>query len=276
MGATWKYLPSEVCDTLLRRLEQVSPVGSHSLSMAFTGLSKLGTTWEVLPVSSRQTLQESFPFPDQASEQIVANIVHSLGTMGVKYEGDLDDETKERLMRAFVAVSQTFTAQGLSNTLHGFAKMECEFQTFPLELITAFESAFFSDKASSINKMKDQSISNSVWSLGQCGAEWSLSVQDKAVRGGEHSANSLITSRYVLKAENCVQISRAIERNVDQMTEQGLSNTLLGLAKVLSDGFMMFSGLLCTEFCFIRVHVFPIFFLCYIINVLQRDANLFI
>lgn len=226
MGVSWKYLDSDSKDALLGRMVTVSPLGPHSASMAFTGLSKMGASWDSLPADARSSLQDSFPMPSQASEQVVANMIHSYGSMGALYARDLTAETKDRLTASFVTVAPAFTVQGLSNTLHGLSKMGFRMEEWPDALLRSFESALFGSRASSIRHMKDQGVSNTVWSLGHCGALWTAAktdAKDDARKGA---------TRCRLSSEMCLQLSRSIASNAPQMTEQGLSNTLLGLAKV--------------------------------------------
>jgi hypothetical protein len=228
MGVNWKYLDLDSKNALLGRMVAVSPLGPHSASMAFTGLSKMGASWGSLPADARKSLEDSFPMPSQASEQVVANMIHSYGSMGALYARDLSAETKDRLTASFVSVAPAFTVQGLSNTLHGLSKMGYRMENWPDALLRSFESALFGNKPSSIRHMKDQGVSNTVWSLGQCGAQWTAAntktdAPDEAQRGA---------IRCRLSNEMCLQLSRSIASNAPQMTEQGLSNTLLGLAKV--------------------------------------------
>ena len=131
MGVSWKYLDSDSKDALLGRMVTVSPLGPHSASMAFTGLSKMGASWDSLPADARSSLQDSFPMPSQASEQVVANMIHSYGSMGALYARDLTAETKDRLTASFVTVAPAFTVQGLSNTLHGLSKMGFRMEEWP-------------------------------------------------------------------------------------------------------------------------------------------------
>lgn len=206
----------------MEQLSNISVMSGQSLSMTLIGLNKLGVTWASLPSRCRLTLQRGFPSPILSSEQIVANVVHSLGTMGVDYARDLDDEMKDKIANSFIASASTYTDQGLSNTMYGWAKMGYGFVQWPNDLLLAWESAFFSSHSPcSISRMRDQGVSNCVWSLGQCGAAWAAG-----------SPSFSITDRHMFAPHLCSVISRAIERNIERMTEQGLSNTLMGLAKV--------------------------------------------
>ena len=225
MRAQWKYLSPEVHDSLINQLSNISVMSGQSLSMTVIGLSKLGVTWDSLSPKCRLTLQRGFPSPIQSSEQIVANVVHSFGIMGVNYAEDLDDETKSKIANSFISVASTFTGQGLSNTMYGWAKMGYQFEQWPENVHIAWESAFFSlSSPCSISRMRDQSVSNSIWSLGQCGAAWI-----------SQSSSFPTAGRYMLTSTSCSMICRAIESNIVQMTEQGFSNTLMGLAKVCRD-----------------------------------------
>lgn len=228
MGASWKYLDLDAKDVLLCRMVTVSPMGPHSTSMAFTGLSKMGATWDSLPADAKNSLQDSFPMPSQASEQVVSNIIHSYGSMGALYARDLSPETKDRLTASFVSVAPAFTVQGLSNTLHGLSKMGFRMESWPDVLLRSFESALFGNRPSSIRHMKDQGVSNTVWSLGQCGALWTVT---KTKTDDLNDARG-VTTKGRLSSEMCLQLSRSIASNAPQMTEQGVSNALLGLAKV--------------------------------------------
>ena len=225
MRAHWKNLSPEIHDSLLGQLSSIGAMSGQSLSMTVIGLSKLGATWDSLTPKCRLTLQRGFPSPIQSSEQIVANVIHSFGIMGVKYAENLDDETKGKIANSFITVASTFTGQGLSNTMYGWAKMGYRFEQWPHNLHFEWESAFFSSRSPcSISRMKDQSVSNSIWSLGQCGAAWA-----------SQSISFPTAGRYMLTSNFCSIICRSIESNFEQMTEQGLSNTLMGLAKVYRD-----------------------------------------
>lgn len=269
MGASWKYLDLDTKDVILFRMVTVSPMGPHSASMAFTGLSKMGATWDSLPADAKNSLQDSFPTPSQASEQVVSNIIHSYGSMGALYARDLSSETKDRLTASFVSVAPAFTVQGLSNTLHGLSKMGYRIENWPDALLRSFESALFGNKPSSIKHMKDQGVSNTVWSLGQCGAIWTAT---KTETDDLDDARG-VTTRGRFSSEMCLQLSRAIASNAPQMTEQGLSNTLLGLAKVtcpilscLSLSFLIL--LCCVVHCHISLYPSNFVFLCHIYDYL--------
>ena len=226
MEANWKYLTAEARDALVAQLLAISPLGPHSASMAFTGLSKMRATWTSLPPAARKALEDSLPAQGQATEQVVANIVHSMGCMGAIYSTDLSRDSQDRLQAAFISIAPSFTDQGLSNTLYGLARMGFRFEDWPERLQQSLEAALFGGRPSSVLHMKDQSVSNSIWSLGHGGALWSHDGdKDSSHRNTE-------AKRYRLGAKNCLQVSKAVARNATSMNEQGLSNTLFGLAKV--------------------------------------------
>ena len=226
MEANWKYLSAEARDALVAQLLSISPLGPHSASMAFTGLSKMRVAWISLPLVARKALEESLPAKGQATEQVVANIIHSLGCMGTIHSTDLSRNSQDRLEAAFIAIAPTFTDQGLSNTLYGLARMDYRFEDWPKELQQSMEAALFGGRPSSVLHMKDQSISNSIWSLGHGGALWSEVGDDGS------SYRNTGAKKYSLGARNCLQLSKAVTRYAPAMTEQGLSNTFFGFAKV--------------------------------------------
>ena len=174
MEASWKYLAAEtmVREALIAQLVAMSPLGLHSASMAFTGFSKMKATWTSLPLAARNALEESLPAQVQgrgqvqgqgrATEQVVANMIHSLGCMGALHSTDLSRDSQDRLEAAFIAIAPSFTDQGLSNTLYGFARMGFRFEDWPDRLQVSLEAALFGDRPSSVLHMKDQSISNSI------------------------------------------------------------------------------------------------------------------
>lgn len=254
MEASWKYLGAEtmVREALVAQLVAMSPLGPHSASMAFTGFSKMKATWTSLPLVARKALEECLPAQvqgrgqgqvqgqGQATEQVVANMIHSLGCMGALHSTDLSCDSQDRLEAAFIAIAPSFTDQGLSNTLYGFARMGYRFEDWPDRLQVSLEAALFGDSPSSVLHMKDQSISNSIWSLGHGGALWSVEKEDEeegdihvhsSDRNGNRNRNT-VARKYRLSAKNCQHLSKSVARNAPAMTEQGLSNTLFGLAKV--------------------------------------------
>ena len=246
MEASWKYLAAEtrVREALVSQLVAMSPLGPHSASMAFTGFSKMKATWTSLPLAARKALEDSLPAQvqgqghGQATEQVVANMIHSMGCMGALHSTDLSRDSQDRLEAAFIAIAPSFTDQGLSNTLYGLARMGFRFEDWPARLRVSLEAALFGDRPSSVLHMKDQSISNSIWSLGHGGALWSEEDEDKE-EGDVHVHSShrnrdrnTGARKYRLSAKNCLLLSKSVARNAPAMTEQGLSNTLFGLAKV--------------------------------------------
>ena len=233
MSVVWKYMAPETRAALSARLVAVSPMCPHSTSITFTGLNKMGATWASLPVAVRAALESSCPLPSQATEQIVANILHSLGSMGVSYSEDLLDDTKHRLESSFTAVASSFTSQGLSNAVYGFAKMGHQCGDWSEQLLGSFEEALFRDRPSSVGRMGDQSVSNIVWSLGQCGAVWPDADRDIDISTiGVGMGLGGFGVKYRVSSESSAMISMSIKNKAHLMSEQGLSNTLMGLAKV--------------------------------------------
>ena len=241
MGVAWKYMAPETRGALSVRLVMVSPMCPHSTSITFTGLNKMGAIWDTLPAPVRAALESSCPLSSQASEQIVANILHSLGSMGASYSEDLLDETKHRLESSFAAVASSFTSQGLSNAVYGFARMGHRCESWSEHLLHSFEGALFRDRPSSIRHMGDQSVSNIVWSLGQCGAVWpNADIDTDSDTDSDPDASTDraggIDAKYRISFESSAMIALSIKNKAHLMSEQGLSNTLMGLAKVRCTG----------------------------------------
>jgi hypothetical protein len=126
MGVRWSSdVPTDLSIKLLQQLLRCSPLLPQSLSNTLLGFQKLRLDWSLLPPGLRASLlstvtlsRSSSSSCDPITEQCVANIVWSLGSMGACRDS-LPDTVWDGLFSSIVRVSPSFTQQGLVSCMTG-------------------------------------------------------------------------------------------------------------------------------------------------------------
>jgi len=211
----WNTLSMKTRTKLLDQIVILSPLDSHALTSTIKGMSKMSVTWTSLPENVRKVLELGLPsVNDNPTELVVSSLLWSLGRLKAS-EAILKKETKANLFDIIIYVSPTFSDQGVSSSYHGLANMKFLYHKLPMKVIRSLELPCI-DK---LSIMDSRAVSNIVWSLGQMNAQWNPI-------GIDH-----IEARSI--SDNLrTHLLKAIDRTVEKMTEQGLANTLLGLAKM--------------------------------------------
>ena len=173
MKAKWSLLSESFRKSMLARIVEVSPLGSHALTIAVTGLAKMDTRWSDIdldPTTRTVLLEAAVQLCQGATEQQLSNLVYGLAKMGATWttstyspnhnqnrDGEsrdnkqtvIGDQLPEELRMQFVvaveALAPKFTDLGLTNTIYGLAKMGCELNEPSLSssALTALSAALF-------------------------------------------------------------------------------------------------------------------------------------
>lgn len=218
-GIKWNNLPHSFCDKIYDKLVSIATISidSHSLSSCIIGMSKMDISWSRIPVVVKVALDHAISRLNngKVTEQSVGNILWGLGSMGAN-KANMSPGAIASIYDMICIVSKSYKSQGISNTLYGLAKMNWRWIDLPSKVIDAIESHLRSKYG--LQNMPDYSVANIVWSLGQLNALWSV---DHKSRINGH-----------LSADICIKVTNAVQCKCSFMNEQGLSNTLLGLAKM--------------------------------------------
>jgi len=243
--ARWVYLPLSMRRRLSKQMSMVSPLGPQALSSSIIGLSKMNATWDDLDSFMRESLVENIPtaLSSAPSEQTVGTLLWGLGTMDLDAR-ELPQVAQSALSNSVVAVAQSFTSQGLSNSLYGIAKLRIPVSS---DLWSSMQTALLGKLCSNSmqsSSLLSQAISNILWSLGQMGVEWPCG-RDYKTKGRKMQEDeealllldpttqiSMATRNLKLDSELAGPLCTCIELAANQWTEQGLANSLSGLAKV--------------------------------------------
>ena len=132
MGVRWSSsdddddVPRDLRSKLLQQLLRCSPLLPQSLSNTLLGFQKLRLDWSLLPPGLRASLlstitlssSSSSSSSDPLTEQCVANIVWSLGSMGAGRDS-VPHAVWDGLFASIVRVSPSFTQQGLVSCMIG-------------------------------------------------------------------------------------------------------------------------------------------------------------
>lgn len=220
---SWKELPASLRSDVVRKLMKLSPLPAQSLSSCLSSLHRLGALWSDMPPALQSAVEESLPGLEGSSEQAVANVLWALGSMDAQL-AHLDNPTAVLacMDRSVRRVCPSFTAQGLSNCLLGLAKLGVQQRDLSAETWSALQQACCDRSKSSLGRMDPRAVSNVVWSLGVMQTRWSTPDIAKQ-RPGDPT---------LMRVEMGESLTTAVERTLAVMTEQGLSMTLLGLAKM--------------------------------------------
>ena len=153
-------------------------------------------------------------------EQVVSNVVYSLGGMGAT-AAELSDHELSALFN-LVGSPDSYSVHGLSMVIYGLAKMKVAWRQIPLPtqvaLATNLLSISFEGRTGSSNL---QALSNILWGLGQMEVVWA------DIHGGNDSDNTVFATART-------RVHLLLRAYATSMEDQGLSNSMLGLAKVSS------------------------------------------
>jgi len=224
-GVTWKELPVSLRVDVMNKLVMLSPLPAQSLSSCLSSLHRLGACWSDFPQRTQRAVIESLPSLEGSSEQAVANVLWALGSMDVHLAHfDRSTDILACIDRSIRRVCPSFTAQGLSNCLLGLAKLGVQQQDLSAQTWIALQQACCDHTAkSSLVRMDPRAVSNVIWSLGVMQTRWSSSNSRQ---------QKVVTDPALMNTEMSECLLAAVDRSLGKMTEQGLSMTLLGLAKM--------------------------------------------
>lgn len=224
---SWEELPTTLRLDILNKLVMLSPLPAQSLSSCLSSLHRLGASWSDFPSSMHRAVEESLPSLEGSSEQAVANVLWALGSLGTQL-GHFDKAANilSCVDRSIRRVCPSFTAQGLSNCFLGLAKLGVQQQELSSQTWSALQQACWDQsRKSSLARMDPRAISNVVWSLGVMQTRWLATRSTKEDESNE-------SDKTLMSANMSESLLVAIDRTLGTMTEQGLSMTLLGLAKM--------------------------------------------
>ncbi len=218
-GIKWNNLPHSFCDKIYGKLASIATISidSHSLSSCIIGMSKMDISWSRIPVFVKVALDHAISRINngKVTEQSVGNILWGLGSMGAN-KANMSPGAIASIYDMICIVSKSYKSQGISNTLYGLAKMNWRWTDLPSKVTDAIENHLRSKYG--LQNMPDYSIANIVWSFGQLNALWSVNHKPR-ING-------------YLSTDICIKLANAVQFKCSYMNEQGLSNTLLGLAKM--------------------------------------------
>ena len=213
MGCRWRGLLSNTLP-IFPRIIELSPMGPQALSGIVYGLSKLGVSYQDVPSSFVESLHTSVAIYSFVNEQSVSNFIYGLGCMGLSLSS-FSTPHADNLLRVINATLPVATEQGFVQILYGLAKMnDVHFEETSM-MPTVLSKAILCSAAERLPLMNVQGLCSTVWSLGQL----------------QNSANMpLVLQDAYLSLKNPIHVS--INKQCQDMNEQGVSNLFLGLAKV--------------------------------------------
>ena len=206
------------------RLIEIKSFQPLSLSALLVGLAAMNVQWHLLDLKLRGAVLQNLIATSQSAvgssaagmEQFVSNIVYSLGGMGAT-AAELSDHELSVLFH-LIGNTDSFSEHGLSMVIYGLAKMKVVWRQIPLPAQVALAKNFLSISFEGHTGASNmQALSNSLWGLGQMEAVW------VDVQGGEDS---------ILFSTARTRIHLLLRAHATAMGDQGLSNSMLGLAKV--------------------------------------------
>ena len=130
MGYKWSYFTKPTMRTISQRIIDISPLSMQGISAIFTALKRLDVQWNLLSQDLRNALLSSLPDSQACTEQVVANILYSLGGMNANWT-TLPADDKEKIILSVRHIAKDLTSQGLSNTMWGLSKMEYSGERIP-------------------------------------------------------------------------------------------------------------------------------------------------
>ena len=199
----------------------------------------------------------SLPWSPETTEQTLATVVWSLGSMHVDFTIHLDSRSRDSLAAALLVLCPSLTDQGLSSCIHGLAKMKWGYRHSTPELrhvleqrLSAWTNKGTSDGA--VGYGQGQAASNILWGLGQFRASLIQPESDTAhvkdaravAKAGLGDSNFDIRegddigvfpgsrSSYPLSAPLSSGLLQHLVLAIPHMNEQGVSNSISGLANL--------------------------------------------
>lgn len=229
-GLSWNSLPEGILTKIFNRIAHVGVFGQIQLSSLVVGLSKLDLKWRMIPRRVRQILLKNFPDPSQCQERAYSNIIDILGTLEVHQEDirryDLSmneqDQFTRKIFDGYVNLYRNFTSQGLSTTISGLSKLGFTTFNIPKRVMTCMQLSCLEKNIEydvdnpSMIRMNDQAFSNILFHFGKMNFVWNSDAP---------------LERMLVPAFRSACLKQ-FENHLTVMTEQGLSNTLNGFAKL--------------------------------------------
>ena len=210
------------------RLVEIKTLQPLSLSALLVGLAGMNAQWHVLdPKFQEVILQNMFAISQPAvgsfrtfvgMEQFVSNVIYSLGGMGAT-AAELSDRELSALFN-LIRSTDSFSVHGLSMVVYGLAKMKVSWRRIPSPVQAALAKNLLSisfDSKRSSGSSNVQALSNILWGFGQMETVW----VDFQGPGGD-----------AVFAAARARIHHLLSAYATHMGDQGLSNSMLGLAKV--------------------------------------------
>lgn len=196
---------------------------------------------------------QSLSWSPETTEQTLATVVWSLGSMHVDFTTHLDSRSRDSLAAALLILCPLLTDQGLSSCIHGLAKMKWSYRHSTPELRHALEqrlSAWTNEGTSvgAVGHGQGQAASNILWGLGQFRASLILPESDAAPvkdaraglgdssvdsgEGGDIGVFPGSLSSHQLSAPLSSGLLQRLVLAIPHMNEQGVSNSISGLANL--------------------------------------------
>ncbi len=215
MGMRWTIVPAQARNGLLDRIAALerSQLSLFSVANILLGLGRMGALWMRLPSRFTQRIQIHFPSasdsPEALSEHTVSSICYSLGLLEAPNRA-LQLQARQGLLHAVEAALPFFSSQGYSNSLHGLAKMGVQCSELSAELVQAMYLAGVQGQhGACLRELNTQALANVLWAMGTMGFSLHKDQQGFATMAVE-----------------------ALCKQLPLMTDQGVSNSLIGFIKM--------------------------------------------
>lgn len=230
---SWSAVPLSLRRSLLHALVQrKESLSAQNVANLLQGLARMKASWSRLDDSFKERVERDLPTVqtvkgrEAAYELSVTRIIYSLGLLGAT-ASSLPSSCLEDLLLCLAQVFPFCSPQGFSNSLYALARLTLSSKTIPLLLFDQIVAAGLNEKAGLLRKLDGQAISNVFWALGTMHFQWKWNRDDE-------DPWSVF----------CSSLVEALSGRQSQLTNQGVSNTLLGFAKVCCLLLCMYSTLL--------------------------------
>eukprot|EP01039_Chlorochromonas_danica_P008997 gene8997-9931_t len=232
VSISWSAVPLSLRRSLLQALVQrKEPLSAQNVANLLQGLARMKASWSKLDDLFKERVERDLPTAqmvkghEAAYELSITRIIYSLGLLGAT----ASSLPPSRLQDLLVCLAQVFpycSPQGFSNSLYALARLTLSSKTIPLVLFDQIVATGLNDKSGLLYKLDGQAISNVFWALGTMHFQWKWNSDDQ-------DPWSMF----------CSSLVKALSGRQSQLTNQGVSNTLLGFAKMQAPSDVVFSAI---------------------------------